>query len=188
MPKIKELSDMSEKSWKFEQNKLNGMIAELIATTDFRENGFQIKRTGLGSDFIAYKNIPNQVRPYQMYVEVKYNKAELSPLQQKQKFSLRRQKIDYFLYRVTPAQLENFKEEHGVNSENFDPEILRQGIYNFNLSYKNSKIKIVLPWKCPCCKEVNAITETELVKNFGLRNMGNNIIRNQSWCKKCRSK
>ena len=42
MPKIKELSDMSEKAWKFEQNKLNGMIAELIATTDFRENGFQI--------------------------------------------------------------------------------------------------------------------------------------------------
>ena len=82
---------------KFEQNKLNGMIAELMATSDFRENGFLIKRTGFGSDFIAYKNIPNQVKPYQMYVEVKYNKAELSPLQQKQKFLLRRQKIDYFL-------------------------------------------------------------------------------------------
>ena len=42
--------------------------------------------------------------------------------------------------------------------------------------------------KCPCCNDVNAITETELVKNFGLRNMGNNVIRNQSWCRKCRSK
>ncbi|MEE1281162.1 MAG: hypothetical protein UHK60_02765 [Acutalibacteraceae bacterium] len=33
---------------------------------------------------------------------------------------------------------------------------------------------------CPKCGEEKPLSE------FGLRNMGNEKIRNQSWCKKCR--
>ena len=40
---------------RFEENKLNGVLAEIIAIQDFRSNGFQIRRTGTGSDFIAFK-------------------------------------------------------------------------------------------------------------------------------------
>ena len=53
----------------FEQNKLNGILAEIIAIQDFLSNGYEIKRTGIGSDFIAYKEIPGGID--QTYVEVK---------------------------------------------------------------------------------------------------------------------
>ena len=35
--------------------------------------------------------------------------------------------------------------------------------------------------ECPKCGERKPISE------FGYRDMGNDIIRNQSWCKNCRS-
>lgn len=35
---------------------------------------------------------------------------------------------------------------------------------------------------CPHCREEKPLSD------FGFRNMGNKIIRNQSWCKECRSK
>lgn len=35
---------------------------------------------------------------------------------------------------------------------------------------------------CPSCRKEKPI------KDFGFRNMGNDKIRNQSWCKNCRSK
>ena len=34
--------------------------------------------------------------------------------------------------------------------------------------------------QCPKCKETKPLSE------FGFRDMGNDKIRNQSWCKKCR--
>lgn len=33
---------------------------------------------------------------------------------------------------------------------------------------------------CPNCEEEKPLSA------FGYRNMGNDVIRNQSWCKKCR--
>ncbi len=36
--------------------------------------------------------------------------------------------------------------------------------------------------KCPHCKEIKPISE------FGYRDMGDGNIRNQSWCRACRSK
>lgn len=35
--------------------------------------------------------------------------------------------------------------------------------------------------ECPKCHKTLPLSD------FGYRNMGNNEIRNQSWCKKCRS-
>jgi predicted Zn-ribbon and HTH transcriptional regulator len=50
---------------------------------------------------------------------------------------------------------------------------------------------ISLPHKCPNCK-TTANNERELRDFFGLRRMtklnGDKNVRNQSWCKKCRSK
>ena len=42
---------------RFTQNKQNGLLAERIAKEDFIEQGFSIKKTGIGSDFIAFKKL-----------------------------------------------------------------------------------------------------------------------------------
>jgi hypothetical protein len=50
---------------------------------------------------------------------------------------------------------------------------------------------ISLPHKCPQCS-TTANNQQELKDLFGLRTMtspsGDKNVRNQSWCKKCRSK
>lgn len=51
-----------------------------------------------------------------------------------------------------------------------------------------AKGKIQLPHTCPKCKAVTATTHQELEKIFGLRNMGDSSVRNQSWCRECRKK
>ena len=54
MSKISSLS-------KFEESCINGFLAEIIAIQDFRDNGYQIKKTGIGSDFIAFRKSPDRV-------------------------------------------------------------------------------------------------------------------------------
>ena len=78
-----------------EDNRINGLLAELIAILDFKKNGYKIERTGIGSDFIVFKD---GERDNQMYIEVKYNGAELSPLQLKQRRLLKKNGKVYFLY------------------------------------------------------------------------------------------
>lgn len=51
----------------------------------------------------------------------------------------------------------------------------------------SSSGKITLPHACPNCAK-KASTHQELEEKFGFRNMGDNSMRNQSWCKECRSK
>lgn len=46
--------------------------------------------------------------------------------------------------------------------------------------------KITLPHICPRCQK-KADTYQELMDKFGFRNMGSDSMRNQSWCRKCRS-
>ena len=100
-----------------EDNRINGLLAEVIAILDFKKNGYKIERTGIGSDFIVFKD---GERDKQMYVVVKYNGAELSPLQLKQKFLLKKTGGGYFLYRVSKEFLDNYKKEHGINTENMN--------------------------------------------------------------------
>ena len=92
-----------------EDNRINGLLAEIVAILDFKKNGYKIEMTGIGSDFIVFKD---GERDKQMYVEVKYNGAELSPLQLKQKFLLKKTGGGYFLYRVSKEFLDNYKKEH----------------------------------------------------------------------------
>ena len=49
-----------------------------------------------------------------------------------------------------------------------------------------SREKIVLPWTCPHCNQVEAGSRSELIKYFGLRKMSDGTVRNQSWCRECR--
>ena len=94
-----------------EDNRINGLLAELVAMLDFKKNGYKIERTGIGSDFIVFKE---GERYNQIYVEVKYNGAELSPLQRKQKFLLKKRGESHFVYRVSKEFLDNYKKEHGI--------------------------------------------------------------------------
>ena len=171
-----------------EENRINGLLAELVAMLDFKKNGYKIERTGIGSDFIVFKE---GERYNQIYVEVKYNGAELSPLQRKQKFLLKKRGESHFVYRVSKEFLDNYKKEHGINTENMNEEMfrrfrqLKKSIYDATMSHRDSKFKTILPWSCPNCEKI-ANTQAELIENFGLRKMEDGIIRNQSWCKNCR--
>jgi hypothetical protein len=48
-----------------------------------------------------------------------------------------------------------------------------------------SEWKITLPHTCPKCKK-KATDYQELYEKFGFRNMNQNSMRNQSWCRECR--
>ena len=70
-------------------------------------------------------------------------------------------------------------------------QMLKDGILEDITKYYTNEImsatgKIQLPYTCPNCKKVTAVTYQELEENFGLRNMGDNSVRNQSWCRDCR--
>ena len=172
-----------------EDNRINGLLAEITAILDFKKNGYKIKRTGIGSDFIVYKE---EEKDDQMYVEVKYNGAELSHLQLRQKFLLKKTGQEYFVYRVSKKFLDNYKEEHGINDENMNGEMytrlrqFKQSLYDVTVSYMNDQFKIILPWRCPNCNITRANTREELEEKFGLRKMGDGTVRNQSWCRGCR--
>ena len=81
------------------QNKLNGKMAESYAISDLRKNGFTVIRF-TKCDFIALNRIIN------WFIEVKYNKSRLSKNQKKFRSFCRRRKLNFLVYRVTPAQLE----------------------------------------------------------------------------------
>ena len=121
MSKIRSLS-------KFGENCINGFLAEIIAIQDFRDNGYEIKKTGIGSDFIAFRKIPGGID--ETYVEVKFGISELTQLQKKQKFLAKKFDTQFFEYRVTREFLENFKKENHIEIENLDIEQLRSLAYN----------------------------------------------------------
>ena len=172
-----------------EDNRINGLLAEIVAILDFKKNGYKIERTGIGSDFVAYKE---GEKDSQVYVEVKYNGAELSPLQIKQKFLLKRNGTAHFVYRVSKEFLDNYKSEQGINAENMNAEMFRllrqfkKSIYDVTEPHKDDQFKIILPWICPNCNKTRVDTQAELEEKFGLRKMEDGTVRNQSWCRRCR--
>ena len=169
---------------RFEENKINGILAEMISIEDYRSYGFKIKRTGIGSDFIAFKETDDKVE--QIYVEVKYGNAELSTLQKRQKFLAKKHNMRFDEYRVTKVFLENYKKEHNINTENLNSDKLRKLFYRSSTPQNESNFRIELPWICPNCEQTRAESKDELIEKFGLRKMQNGTIRNQSWCRRCR--
>ena len=167
-------------STQFTKNKIFGIIAEIIAILDYQSVGYKIRRTGIGSDFIASNEFE------EIFVEVKYGNAQLSSLQRKQKILAKKNKTAFQEYRVTQKHLEYFIEENKIDIDKINPDELRESIYDFKIKNPENNSKITLPWVCPHCENTKAIIFSELIEKFGLRKMSNGTIRNQSWCRSCR--
>lgn len=158
-------------------NKIKGKIAEEIAIQDYTDNGFEIKQTGIGSDFIATKKLGGKT--YTEYVDVKSGSARLTKKQKQTKYQLRKENIKYSVYRVTNQHLK-FQIE---NNSKFQK---RYHNYGFDMSQFTGIFVIQDPTSCPNCGLFAKGLEDILI-NFGLRNMENNTVRVQSWCKNCRN-
>lgn len=158
-------------------NKIKGKIAEEIAKQDYKENGFEIQKTGIGSDFVAVKKIGN--RTYAEYVDVKSGRAKLTKKQRQTKNQLRKENINYVEYRVTDKYLE-FQMKN-----NSELQKLCQS-YGFDMSQFPGVFVIQDPTSCPNCG-LSATGLRDILINFGLRNMRDTTVRVQSWCKNCRS-
>jgi hypothetical protein len=155
------------------QNILKGKIAEEIARSDYKNNGFQIVKTGIGSDFKVFKN--NNSLLYE-HVEVKQGNSRLTKRQKKTKNNLKQKGIPYSIYRVSNKFLDNYRSER--------PELSKL-LFTFDLSQFTGIFAITDPTTCPHCNLCSVGLDSILV-NFGLRNMGNGTVRVQSWCRNCR--
>jgi hypothetical protein len=159
------------------QNALKGKIAEEIAKQDYIEHGFETQKTGVGSDFIAIKKIGDE--EYVEYVDVKSGNAKLTKKQKQTKNQLRKENINYVEYRVTNKYLE-FQIENNVELRNICQS------YGFNMSQFTGMFVIQDPTSCPSCG-LDAKGLQDILINFGLRNMRNETVRVQSWCRNCRN-
>ena len=159
------------------QNIMKGKIAEEIAKQDYKDNGFEIQKTGIGSDFFAVKKLGNMT--YAEYVDVKSGSARLTKKQRQTKNQLRKENINYVEYRVTNKhlefQIENNSELHHLCQS-----------YGFDMSQFTGVFVIQDPTSCPRC-ELGASGLRNILINFGLQNMRDGTVRVQSWCKNCRN-
>ena len=158
-------------------NQVKGKIAEEIAKKDYQENGFEIQETGIGSDFIAIKQIGNIL--YKEYVDVKSGRAKLTKKQKQTKYQLQKDKINYSVYRVTNEHLE-------FEIENSPELLLLCQNLGFDISQFTGIFVIQDPTNCPNCG-LNSGGLHDILNNFGLRNMDDKTVRVQSWCRNCRN-
>jgi len=77
------------------RNKMRGRIAEEIAIEDYRECGFTVRRTGIGSDFLAEKCKMSE------HVEVKLGGGRLSKRQKKAMSRAKKDGCNYTVYRLS---------------------------------------------------------------------------------------
>jgi len=155
------------------RNIVKGKIAEQIARKDYENNGFQIIDTGIGSDFKVIKN--NCSSKYE-HVEVKQGNSRLTNRQKKTRSILKKKGIPYSIYRVSNKFLDNYISESPI---------LSKLLSNFDLSQFTGEFVIKDPTSCPKCNLCSNGLNSIFV-NFGLRNMGDDTVRVQSWCRKCR--
>lgn len=158
-------------------NVIKGKIAEEIAKKDYQNNGFEIQETGIGSDFIAVKQIGATI--FKEYVDVKSGNAKLTKKQRQTKSQLRKQNINYSVYRVTNEHLQ-FEIENNVELQQ-----LCQS-FGFDITQFSGIFVVADPTNCPNCG-LAAGGLTDILTDFGLRNMSNGIVRVQSWCRNCRN-
>jgi hypothetical protein len=160
----------------FEQNKLNGALAEKIACADLISNGFVVEKISHGGDF-AVNKIDNVAKVNESIIEVKYNKSKLSKKQIQMKQKLKK---NYLVYHVSEPLLDGFKNnESAVVIPNTLSMIMGDNIPH------GSKYRIAVPSECPHCRKV-ANTLDGVVADFGLRIMKDGSVRDQSWCNECR--
>ena len=165
-----------------EKNVQKGRIAEEIAKQDYLDNGFEIQKTGIGSDFIAEKQNGNTI--YKEYVDVKSGNAKLTKKQRETKNQLKKNKINYSVYRVTDEHLE-FQIENNHKLQQFCENV------GYDISQFTGIFVIQDPTYCPngdCSNHgLHSHGLDEILNNFGLRNMSDGTVRVQSWCRNCRN-
>jgi len=161
----------------FAVNKIKGKLAEEIAKQDYLDNGFEITETGIGSDFVATKKLGKIT--YTEYVDVKSGNAQLTKKQIQTKNILKRNGIPYSTYRVTDEHLK-FEIENNSNLTKYCETI------GFDITNFFGVFVIEDPTSCPNCG-LFASNIDNILKNFGLRNMGDGTVRVQSWCRNCRN-
>jgi len=161
----------------FTANKIKGRIAEVIAKQDYLDNGFKIRPTGIGSDFIATKKDGQKL--YQEYVDVKSGNAKLTKKQKQTRSLLKKENIPYSVYRVSNEHIE-FQIDNNVNLQ-----LLCQDM-GLDVSKFSGTFVIQDPTSCPNC-ELGAKGLHDILINFGLRNMNDKTVRVQSWCRNCRN-
>ena len=160
-----------------QKNVLKGKLAEEIAKHDYIDNGFEIQKTGIGSDFIAIKKLGDII--YKEYVDVKSGNARLTKKQKQTKSLLKKDNIPYAIYRVTNEHLE-FQIENNPKLQHLCQDM------GFDISQFTGMFVMQDPTSCPDC-ELAASGLHDILTNFGLRNMGDGTVRVQSWCRNCRN-
>jgi predicted Holliday junction resolvase-like endonuclease len=88
-------------------NITKGKLAEELAKEDYKNHGYKIIKTGIGSDFIAIKRFHNE-KPIKEFVEVKTGKAKVSKKQKSFMKKITKSGNRYTVYRVTDAFLDNY--------------------------------------------------------------------------------
>ena len=91
--------------------KLRGSIGEEIAKEDYRNHGYLITPLSNGADFIAIKKTDGKI--YQEYVEVKTGKSRLSKTQKKKRIEVRKNGLQYTLYRISQIYLDHHISHQG---------------------------------------------------------------------------
>ncbi|AFS83375.1 hypothetical protein [Candidatus Nitrosopumilus sediminis] len=169
---------MNNKSHRFtfHRNIIKGKLAETIAKQDYKEHGFEIKETGIGSDFIVRKK--RNGTTYEEYVDVKSGNAKLTKKQKITRGLLKKNNISYSIYRVTDEHLKF----QICNNPELQQLCFQMG---FDISQFAGIFLIEDPTNCPNCK-LGATGMQNILTRFGLRNMGDGTVRVQSWCRNCR--
>jgi hypothetical protein len=85
-----------------------GKLGEKIAEDDYKQNGYKIIKTGIGSDFIAIKKFDDSEKPLKELVEVKTGKSRTTKRQKIIMMKTKRLGKKYTIYRVTDAFLDNY--------------------------------------------------------------------------------
>lgn len=167
-----------DKKLTIHKNRVIGTLGENLAVNDLMENGFKVTRTGAGSDFEAIKKIGSKT--IRKLVEVKTGNARLTKKQKFLKRKAKKGKIDFVEYRISNQYLQH----QIVNSPTLRLMLSNLG---YDLNKFRGKFIIKNPAQCPNCF-TSAAGINSILKNFGLRNMGDGTVKVQSWCRDCRNK
>lgn len=85
-----------------------GKLGEKIAKEDYKNHGYKIIKTGIGSDFIAIKKSDDSERPFKEFVEVKTGNSRTTKRQKSIMKKIKKTGKKYTIYRVTDAFLEHY--------------------------------------------------------------------------------
>lgn len=97
--------DKLNQSYLLLSNIRKGKIGEKIAEIDYKNNGYKIIKTGVGSDFIAIKRFANDDRCHIEYVEVKTGRSKQSKKQKRAMYKIKKDGKSYTVYRISDAFL-----------------------------------------------------------------------------------